>query len=57
MNPMNVTTAPTSSTLGCPERTHGSAITTAAPSAAIDPSLRVEWATSTVSTIHGISAM
>jgi len=56
-NPMNVTTAPTSSSLGRPARTPGPAITTAAASAASDPSLRVEWAASTVNTIHGTRAM
>jgi hypothetical protein len=54
---MNVTTAPTSSSLGWPVRTPGSAIATAAASAANDPSCRLECATSTVNRIHGISAM
>jgi len=54
---MNVTTAPTSSSLGRPLRTPGSAIPTAAASAANDPSCRLECATSTVNRSHGISAM
>src|SRR5579884_174515 len=55
--PVNVTTAPTSSSFGRPLRTPGTAITAAATSAAIDPSLSVECATSTVNKIQGTSAM
>src|ERR1700733_12771666 len=55
-NPMKVATAPSSNDFGCPLRIPGSAITTAVPSASNDPSFRVECATSTVNTIHGISA-
>src|ERR1700739_1940801 len=55
-NPMNVTTAPTSSSLGRPERTPGTAITIAAASAASDPIFNVACEASTVNTIQGISA-
>ena len=56
-NPMNVTTAPTSSSFGRPARTPGTAITIAIPSAASDPNFNVECETSTVNAIQGISAM
>src|ERR1700722_5614948 len=41
--PMNVTTAPTSSDLGWPFRTLGTAITIATTSAASEPSFSVAW--------------
>ena len=54
---MNVTTAPTSSSLGRPARTLRPAITIAAASAASDPIFSVACEASTVNTIHGISAI
>src|SRR6201986_307715 len=56
-NPMNVTTAPTSSSFGRPARTLRAAIQIAAASAASDPIFSVACAASTVNTIHGISAI
>src|ERR1700757_2776804 len=49
--PMNVTTAPTSSSLGCPARTLRAAITIAVASAAKDPIFSVECDASTVNMI------
>ena len=56
-NPMNVTTAPTSSNLGRPARTLRPAITIAVARAASDPIFSVACEASTVNTIHGISAI
>src|SRR6201985_212379 len=56
-NPINVTTAPSSSNRGRPARTPRPAITIAVASAASDPIFSVACEASTVNTIHGMSAM